>query len=32
MLATGQDVSSVGALPVGSLVFYIIVYCFGESQ
>lgn len=29
LLVTGQDVTSVGALPVGSLVFYIIVYCFG---
>ncbi|KAK3913027.1 Facilitated trehalose transporter Tret1, partial [Frankliniella fusca] len=29
LLITGQDISAVGALPVGSLVFYIIVYCFG---
>ncbi|XP_052121832.1 facilitated trehalose transporter Tret1 [Frankliniella occidentalis] len=29
LLGTGQDISAVGALPVGSLVFYIIVYCFG---
>ncbi|KAJ1522888.1 hypothetical protein ONE63_002030 [Megalurothrips usitatus] len=29
VVASGDDVSSIGALPVGSLVFYIIVYCFG---
>lgn len=32
VLASGQDTSSITALPIGSLVFFIVVYCLGMGS